>query len=114
MSFSLIVAVMYLSLAVNAAFRVPAVPLWVHSPYLNWVVPADNATDAWVTHVRDDKVVGITAALRVDGRAFSLLGPLHRACPAGSALALPPLPQVGAPIVKATREPYLLIIATHW
>ena len=37
-------------------FRVPATPLWVHSPYINWVMPADNATDDWVWHVRNDKV----------------------------------------------------------
>ena len=24
--------------------RAPATPLWVHSPYVNWLMPADNAT----------------------------------------------------------------------
>ena len=47
------------TVAISAAlesFRVPATPLWVHSPYINWVMPADNATDDWVWHVRNDKV----------------------------------------------------------
>jgi hypothetical protein len=37
--------------------RAPATPLWVHSPYVNWLMPADNATGAWVSHVRNDKLV---------------------------------------------------------
>ena len=42
-------------------------------------MPADNATGDWVWHVRNDKVGSLTAALRVDGKAFSLLGPLGQA-----------------------------------
>ena len=67
----------------------------VHSPYMNWLMPADNATGNWVWHVRNDKVGSMTAAVRIDGVAFSILGPLgkvghppppsplHRACTPG-------------------------------
>ena len=40
----------------------------VHSPYVNWLMPADNATGDWVWHVRNDKVGSMTGAVRVDGR----------------------------------------------
>ena len=60
------------SLGVHA----PATPLWVHSPYVNWLMPADNATGDWVWHVRNDKVGSMTAAVRVDGKVFGILGPL--------------------------------------
>jgi hypothetical protein len=70
--------------------RAPATPLWVHSPYMNWLMPADNATDSWVWHVRNDKVGSMTAAVRIDGKAFSILGPLGKAAP-------PPPPSPPAP-----------------
>ena len=54
----------------------------VHSPYMNWLMPADNATGDWVWHVRNDKVGSMTAAVRIDGEAFSILGPLGEAAPA--------------------------------
>lgn len=44
------------SAATLVPFRAPATPLWVHSPYINWVMPADNSTGDWVWHVRNDKV----------------------------------------------------------
>lgn len=51
-------------IAVTAAqIRVPATPLWVHSPYVNWLLPADNATDDWVWHVRNDKVSDFCGAV---------------------------------------------------
>jgi len=43
---------------------------------MNWLMPADNATGDWVWHVRNDKVGSMTAAIRIDGEAFSILGPL--------------------------------------
>jgi len=60
--------------------RVPAIPIWVHSPYLNWLVPGDLTTDNWVWHVYNNKVSSITAMLRVDSKAYALLGPLETAC----------------------------------
>ena len=83
-------------------FRVPATPIWVHSPYVNWLIPADSPTDAWVWHVRNDKVGSITAALRIDGVAYSLLGPLHSVCPGGP-LAMPALPLLAPAYILPTR-----------
>ena len=48
---------------------------------MNWLMPADNATGNWVWHVRNDKVGSMTAAVRIDGEAFSILGPLGEAPP---------------------------------
>ena len=48
---------------------------------MNWLMPADNATDDWVWHVRNDKVGSMTAAVRIDGESFSILGPLGDAAP---------------------------------
>ena len=48
-------------------------------------MPADNATSNWVWHVRNDKVGSMTAAVRIDGAPYAILGPL-------GALAPPPPP----------------------
>ena len=88
-------------------FRVPATPLWVSNPYVNWLLPANNATDAWVRHVRNDKVGSMTAALRIDDNApetFSILGPLGQQC--SGALRMPPMLQLGPALVLPTRTVY--------
>ena len=87
-------------------FRVPATPLWVHSPYINWLMPADNATDDWVWHVRNDKVGSMTAAAVIDGHAWSLLGPMAHQCPSGTPLAMPALQQEGPPLITPTQTRY--------
>jgi hypothetical protein len=46
----------------------------------------------------------MTAAVRVDGNAFALLGPLETQCPAG--LAMPALPQLGPANIQPTRTIY--------
>jgi len=94
--------------------RAPATPLFVHSPYVNWLLPADNATGDWVWHVRNDKVGSMTAVVRVDGKAQAILGPLgsssaaaaaHRGqCPA--AIAIEPMQQRGPPTILPTRTRY--------
>eukprot|EP00039_Didymoeca_costata_P022326 m.346519 g.346519 ORF g.346519 m.346519 type:complete len:773 (+) comp29453_c0_seq1:52-2370(+) len=87
--------------------RVPATPLWVHSPYINWLMPSDNATGDWVWHVRNDKVGSMTALVRIDNVTYSILGPLHTACPTNdSTLAVPPLQQISPPIILPTRTVY--------
>ena len=91
--------------SVFASFRVPATPIWVHSPYVNWLLPADNPTDAWVQHVRNDKVGSLTALVRVDEKTFTLLGPLPTLCPSGPLRALP-LPSLGPALILPTRTIY--------
>jgi hypothetical protein len=83
-------------------FRAPATPIWVHSPYLNWLSPSDRPNDDWVWHVRNDKVGSLTVALRVDGVAHSLLGPLSTACPPGP-LKMSSLPTIGPAAILPTR-----------
>ena len=56
------------------------------SPYI-LAMPADAATDNWVWHVRSDKVGSMAAALHVDGRAYSIFGPIATRCP--PALTMP-------------------------
>jgi hypothetical protein len=59
---------------------------------MNWLMPANNATGNWVWHVRNDKVGSMTAAVRIDGEAFSILGPLGEAVPPPPPPPPPPSP----------------------
>lgn len=73
-------------IAAGACRAAPAVPLWVHSPYTNWLSPADTLTGDWVYHVRGDKVGSLTALVRIDNITYSIMGPV-----AATTSAIPPI-----------------------
>jgi hypothetical protein len=77
-------------------FRPPAVPLVTHDPYFSIWSPADRLTDAWPTHWTG-KRHSLSSMVRVDGKAFRLMGPE----PAEAA----PMPQVGLDVFP-TRTIY--------
>ena len=79
--------------------RAPAYPLFAHSPFVSWWSPSVSPTDSTVRHVRNDKDGAMTALVRVDGKAYRLLG---RECTPG----VPALPMVGLPTVWPLRTVY--------
>jgi hypothetical protein len=72
-------------LAVDAAFRPPAIPLVTTDPYLQSFVMGDTATDGVVKHwdQRDKEMLGM---IRIDGTVYRYLGDCGKAlAPAGPA-----------------------------
>jgi hypothetical protein len=88
-----------------APFRVPATPIWIHSPFVNWLLPADNATGDWIWHVacpqRQSWIHDSGSTHRRQVACFTwATGP-----PMPSAgLATPALPQLGPANVQPTRK----------
>jgi hypothetical protein len=79
-----------------SALRPPSVPLVACDPYFSIWCPADRLTDAWSVHWTG-KVHALQSMIRIDGKAYRILGPM----PA----EVPPLPQVGLEVLP-TRTIY--------
>ena len=85
---AILLGILVLSAAVSAApvgqeglaFRVPAIPLVTHDPYFSIWSVTDKLTDDWPRHWTG-RAHGMSAMLRVDGKAFRVMGPSPRPVP---------------------------------
>ena len=65
----------------EAPFRPPAVPLVTHDPYLSIWSAADRLTDVWSSHWTG-KRHALSSLVRIDGKAYRVMGPDPPAVPA--------------------------------
>jgi hypothetical protein len=94
--FSVLLLFLGCTLATAETLRPPSVPLVTHDPYFSIWSPADKLTDAATVHWTG-KPNRLTSLVRIDGKAFRLMG--------AEPSALPALPQAGLEVLP-TRTIY--------
>ena len=87
---SIAVGIQPCQVAADAPLRPPAVPLVAHDPYFSIWSPGDKLTDADTTHWTG-KPQRLTSLVRIDGKAFRVMGKEPAAVPA--------LPQTGVEVL---------------
>jgi hypothetical protein len=80
-----------LSAAQRPAMRPPAVPLVVHDPYFSIWSPSDRLTDSWPCHWTGARNA-LSSMVRIDGKAYRLMGLEPKDVPAMKQTGLQVLP----------------------